>query len=278
MSSRYIILTFSCLIVLFTTSCKRQRIHKTEIKDSTNVAIIPSDIPVKPDSISTIIPISTAKVDVTPAEIDFKFLKIRSKVDYSSGADSQSFPVTAHIEKDNKIWLSIAVGLEVARGLITQDSIIFLDRLHRTYYKYDFATLSKQFNFNLNYDLVQSILIGNMPIKKRESDEITKQEGSFLIRQKENTIQIENIIAELNLKLQKLTAADTTGSSKMQIDYDNFLSINNFLFPQAIVAKIDATKDDKPNQTLINLQHNRIEFLDESPGFSFSIPKGYSPK
>lgn len=278
MSSRYIILTFSCLIVLFTTSCKRQRIHKTETKDSTNVAVIPSDIPVKTDSISSTTPTGATKVDVAPAEIDFKFLRIKSKVDYSSGSDSQSFPVTAHIDKDNKIWLSIAVGLEVARGLITQDSIIFLDRLHRTYYKYDFATLSKQFNFNLNYDLVQSILIGNMPVKKREGDEITKQEGSFVIRQKENSVQIENIIGEPNLKLQKLTAADTTGSSKMQIDYSNFLSINNFLFPQAIIAKIDAPKDDKTNQTLINLQHNRIEFLDESPGFSFSIPKGYSPK
>lgn len=277
MSSRYIILTFSCLIVLFTTSCKRQRIHKTEIKDSTNVAVTQPDIPAKIDTPTTS-STTTAKVDVTPAEIDFKFLRIKSKVDYSSGSDSQSFPVTAHIEKDNKIWLSIAVGLEVARGLITQDSIIFLDRLHRTYYKYDFATLSKQFNFNLNYDLVQSILIGNMPIKKREEDEITKQDGSFLIRQKDNTIQIENFIAEPNLKLQKLTAADTQGSSKMQIDYSNFLAINNFLFPQAIIAKIDAAKDDKTNQTLINLQHNRIEFLDESPGFSFSIPKGYSPK
>ena len=276
MSSRYIILTFSCLIVLFTTSCKRQRIHKAEIKDSTSVVVTQPDLPTKVETPTS--PATTAKVDVTPAEIDFRFLRIKSKVDYSSGSDSQSFPVTAHIEKDNKIWLSIAVGLEVARGLITQDSIIFMDRLHRTYYKYDFATLSRQFNFNLNYDLVQSILIGNMPLKKREGDEITKQEGSFLIKQKENTVQIENFIGEANLKLQKLAAADMSGSSKMQIDYSNFLAINNFLFPQAIIAKIDAPKDDKTNQTLINLQHNRIEFLDESPGFSFSIPKGYSPK
>lgn len=276
MSSRYIILTFSCLVVLFTSSCKRQRIHKTETADSTGVSVVQTDVPARTDSLSN--NTSTAKVEVSPAEIDFKFLKIRSKIDYSSGSESQSFPVTAHIEKDNKIWLSIAVGLEVARGLITQDSIIFLDRLHRNYYKYDFATLSRQFNFNLNYDLVQSILIGNMPIKKREGDEITKQENSFLIRQNENAVQIENYIGESNLKLQKLSASDATGSSKMQIDYGNFLTINNFLFPQAITAKIDAQKEDKTNQTLINLQHNRIEFLDESPGFSFSIPKGYSPK
>lgn len=273
MSSRQSIFIFSCLIILFTSSCKRQKINKSS-SESTNVAVSPTDGSANTEVSNT----PASKVDVTPADIDFKFLKVKSKVDFSSGSVKQSFPVLVHIEKDKKIWLSIAVGLEAARGIITQDSIIFLDRLHRNYYKFDFATLSRQFNFNINYDLVQSMLIGNMPIKKRENDLITKEETNFVIKQQESTVQIENIIAELNLKLHKLKAADARGGSKMEIDYSNFLSIDNFLFPQAIIAKIDAPKDDKNSQTLINLQHNKIEFLDESPGFSFSIPKGYSPK
>lgn len=275
MSNRHIVLLLSCFMIVFTSACKRQRIHKTETNsDSTNVGVSQTDTPVKSDSVAT--SINLAKVDVTPADVDFRFLKIRSKINYSSGSDSQSFPVTVHIEKDNQIWLSIAVGLEVARGLITKDSVIFLDRLHRTYYKYDFETLSRRFRFNLNFDLVQSILIGNMPLQKRAADDITRQEGSFVIRQQEKGIAIENFIAESNLKLQKLTAAEPASGNRMQIDYGNFLTINNFLVPQEIIAKIDAPKDDKTTQTFINLQHNRIEFLNESPGFSFSIPKGYS--
>lgn len=219
-----------------------------------------------------------AKIDVKPAEIDFKYLNIKSKVNFSAGGEEQSFPVNIHIKKDSIIWLSIVVGLEGGRGIITKDSVIFLDRLHRTYYKYDFASLSKQFNFNLNYDLVQSILIGNMPIKKRETDVVEKQEGNFVIKQKEGFVKIENSIAEANLKLQKVNASDETGDSKMEIDYSNFLTITDLIFPQDIRAKIDAKKDGKVLQTSINLQHNKIEALDQSPGFAFSIPKSYVPK
>ncbi|PLK42518.1 DUF4292 domain-containing protein [Emticicia sp. TH156] len=274
MLNRYIVLTFSCLVIIFTSACKRHKIYKTETSDSTNVAIAQAGAPAQIDSVAP--SVNLAKINVTPAEVDFRFLKIRSKINYTSGTESQSFPVTVHVEKDNKIWLSIAVGLEVARGIITQDSVIFIDRLHRTYYKYDFASLSRRFKFNLNYNLVQSILIGNMPLLKRETDDITRQDGNFVIRQLENGIAIENFIAESNLKLLKLTAAESTSGNRMQIDYSNFLEINNFLFPQEIITKIDTPKDDKTTQTFINLQHNRVEFLNESPGFSFSIPRGYS--
>ncbi len=284
--SKYSLLIISFFVIISASSCKRNKMHKKDIVavDTLDSQMMKSEKPVlvideatKIETPGVDAPV-VAKIDVNPAEIDFKYLNIKSKVDFSAGGEEQSFPVNIHIKKDSIIWLSIVVGLEGARGIITKDSVIFLDRLHRTYYKYDFASLSKQFNFNLNYDLVQSILIGNMPIKKRETDEILKQENSFLIKQKEGFIQIENSIAEANLKLQKVNASDITGDSKMQIDYANFLTISQLLFPQEIRTKIDAKKDGKVLQTSINLQHNKIEVLDQSPGFVFSIPKSYVPK
>lgn len=284
--SKYSFLIISLFVILSASSCKRQKMHKKDIVavdtlDSqtmrTENPVLVIDEATKVETSKIEVPV-VAKIDVNPAEIDFKYLNIKSKVNFSGGGEEQSFPVNIHIKKDSIIWLSIVVGLEGGRGIITRDSVIFLDRLHRTYYKYDFASLSKQFNFNLNYDLVQSILIGNMPIKKREIDEVSKQEGSFVIKQKEGFVQIENIIAEATLKLQKVNASDETGDSRMEIDYANFLTISELLFPQEIRAKIDAKKDGKVLQTLINLQHNKIEVLDQSPGFAFSIPKSYLPK
>lgn len=284
--SKYSFLILSFFVILLVSSCKRHKMHKKEIVavDTLDSQMMRTEKPVllteevakvKP---SKDVPV-VAKIDVKPAEIDFNYLNIKSKVNYvSTGSEEQSFPVNIHIKKDSLIWLSIVVGLEGARGIITKDSVIFLDRLHRTYYKYDFASLSKQFNFNINYDLVQSILIGNMPIKKRETDVVEKQEGSFVIKQKEGFVSIENSIAEANLKLQKVNASDETGDSKMEIDYSNFLAITDLIFPQDIRAKIDAKKDGRVVQTSINLQHNKIEALDQSPGFAFSIPKSYVPK
>jgi hypothetical protein len=279
--SKYSFLIISLFVILSASSCKRNKIHKKNIVsvDTLDSQMMRVEKPILAiDEASKVIAPVNIKIDVKPAEIDFKYLNIKSKVDFSAGGEVQSFPVNIHIKKDSIIWLSIVVGLEGARGIITKDSVILLDRLRRTYYKYDFASLSKQFNFNINYDLVQSILIGNMPIKKRETDEVSKQESIFVIKQKEGFVQIENIIAEANLKLQKVNASDETGDSKMGIDYANFLIISELIFPQEIRAKIDAKKDGKLLQTSINLQHNKIEVLDQSPGFAFSIPKSYVPK
>ncbi|AFK02782.1 hypothetical protein Emtol_1637 [Emticicia oligotrophica DSM 17448] len=279
---KYTFIILSFFVILSTSSCKRHRMHKKEVAlaaDTLQSETVKAEKPVltveEPAKVE--IPV-VQKIEVKPAEIDFKYLNIKSKVNFSGGGEEQSFPVNIHIKKDSIIWLSIVVGLEGGRGIITKDSVIFLDRLHRTYYKYDFASLSKQFNFNLNYDLVQSILIGNMPIRKRESDEVLKQENGFLIKQKEGFVLIDNLVSEANLKLQKVNASDETGDSKMEIDYTNFLPITDLLIPQEVKAKIDAKKDGKVLQTSVNLQHNKIEVLDQSPGFSFSIPKSYTPK
>lgn len=277
MITRYSFLIFSAFILFTASSCKRQRMHKKELVQADSTKIETAKVEITPEAPKVETPI-VAKIDVNPAEIDFKYLNIKSKVNFTAAGESQSFPVNIHIKKDSIIWLSIVVGLEGARGIITQDSVIFLDRLHRTYYKYDFASLSKQFNYPLNYDLVQAILIGNMPIKKRQIDEVSKQEGGFIIKQQELNLQVENFIAEPSLKLQKLNASDSTGNSKMQIDYSNFLTISELLFPQEIKAQIDAQQNGKILQTLVNLQHNKIEILDQSPGFVFSIPKSYLPK
>jgi hypothetical protein len=279
--SKYSFLIISLFVILSASSCKRHKVHKKNIVsvDTLDSQMMRVEKPILViDEASKVIAPVISKIDIKPAEIDFKYLNIKSKVDFSAGGEVQSFPVNIHIKKDSIIWLSIVVGLEGARGIITKDSVIFLDRLHRTYYKYDFASLSKQFNFNINYDLVQSILIGNMPIKKRETDEVLKQESVFVIKQREGFVQIENVIAEANLKLQKVNASDETGDSKMGIDYANFLIISELMFPQEIRTKIDAKKDGKLLQTSINLQHNKIEVLEQSPGFLFSIPKSYVPK
>jgi hypothetical protein len=275
--SKYSFLIFSVFILFSASSCKRHKLHKKEIVvvDTLTSEVVKIETPIEQPKVEAPV---VVKIDVNPAEIDFKYLNLKSKVNFSSGGEEQSFPVNIHIKKDSIIWLSIVVGLEGARGIITKDSVIFLDRLRRTYYKYDFVSLSKQFNFNINYDLVQSILIGNMPLKKREFDEVLKQEGGFLVKQKEGFVSVENFIAEPSLKLQKVNASDSTGGSKMEINYANFLSISELLIPQEIKANIYAPKNGQNIQTTINLQHNKIEILDQSPGFLFSIPKSYLPK
>lgn len=263
------------LLVFSFSACKRGNQKKKIEKEAEAIAKVDSVETQKVEKVEILKTEEPQKIDVKPAEVDFKFLKIKSKVDFKGAGEDQSFPATLQIKKDSIIWISVAVGLEVARGIITRDSIVFLDRIHRNYYKFDFNSLSEQFNFKLNYDLVQSLLIGNMPIQKRNEDVVTKETTFFKILQDLKILQLENYIAEDNLKLARLFGKTANEASMINVDYGNFQTINQFVLPQSIKVQIDAQSNGKVVNTIINLQHNRIDFLDESPGFPFSIPKTY---
>ena len=93
---------------------------------------------------------------VKVAEVDFDYLTAKSKFSFKSAKqDFDNTNVNIRMKKDSIIWLSVTgVGLEVARGIITRDSIVFMDKIHRDYYVFKYDQLSKQYNFDLNFDLL----------------------------------------------------------------------------------------------------------------------------
>jgi Domain of unknown function (DUF4292) len=238
----------------------------TPKKDTVVVAVNPP--PNKPET-----PKKTEKISVRIDEIDFNYLKIKSKLHFSNGSTSQSANATFHIKKDSAIWFSVNVLIEAARGVITKDSIHFfaLDSktFKRNYYDLSLDSLSRQFNFKLDFKLLQALFVGNMPIKKRDIDSVSMAGNDFLIRQNEPSISLENLILAENHKLKKLVAKPTAGDGKMTVDYDNFLIINELLFPQNDAIEIISQKDGQISQTNVSLQHSKIEFLNENPGFVF---------
>ncbi len=278
MLKKSLIFTLSMLAILGMSACKRQnRANAPLIVASDSLSIeLPPPISSKDSSNASVSEVE--KIKIQPAELEFKYLNIKSKVNFISSGEEQNFPVNIHIKKDSIIWLSVVVGLEGARAIITKDSVMFLDRLHRTYYKYDFAGLSQLFHFDLNYGLVESILIGNLPIKKRDHDVVMRKDSNFVISQQENFLQIENLILGTNEKLAKVNVKDSSGTNAMEINYANFLNLGEFLIPQEIKAKIEASKSGREIKTAIQLQHSKIELLEQSPGFNFNIPASYTRK
>ena len=267
----------SLIFLLFSASCKRQKIVKTTVEEKTAMEEPAS----KKDSTAVIS--STEKKEETDKkpekilvkidEIDFNYLKIKSKLHFKNASTEQTVNATFHIKKDSAIWFSANLLIEAARGVITKDSIHFfvLDSktFKRNYQDLSLETLSQQFNFKLDFKLLQALFVGNMPIKKRDTDSVSMAGNDFLIRQNEAQVLLENLILGENHKLKKLTATPDSGNGKMTVDYDNFLIINELLFPQNDNIEIISQKDGQNLQTNIDLQHSKVEFVNENPGFVF---------
>jgi hypothetical protein len=263
-------LFFAGFIIVVVSSCRSHKMKKNSIVLGTVTATADSVIVKKDSVVLAEIPVEE-KVFFETKEIDFEKLKIKSKISIKTAKIDQNIPATIHVKKDSVIWISIALGLEAARVSINPDSIFLLDRLNRKYYKVSFKELSDNFDFDLDFNMIQSLLVGNLPIKI-DSIDIYKKLAEFnSISQKRNEVEIENRFDLEKSKLFYINATDKKTNTKLNIDYKSFINEDNKLVPTIISLLISGK-----NEAKIEFEHSKFDFLDRNIRFPFNIPKGYS--
>lgn len=275
------------ILILLFSACHRPRQKTTAETSADSLAVVAKDtvLLAEKDSVAVSAPITEtddAKVNVNVETVDFKYLTAKSKVSFKSkDQDIDNANVNIRMLKDSVLWLSIVAGpIEVVRGLITRDSIQIIDRYHKEYYLYDFNTLSQKFNFQLNFDLIQSILVGNMPIPKKENQRFKKEKDYFMLRQQEGKIMLENYIGEQSRRLKKLLVTEQPTKNSLTLDYDDFTQLNNYLFPYTSLIQLDyqSQKDNLLYQTVFRIKHQKVELSEKPVSFPFSIPQKYDRK
>jgi len=282
--NKYLFIALLLGVIISAESCRR--------RTRTYVAEAPDTVLAQPDSSASVIvpPISVDSVAVLPnrpgisearanvAEIDFDYLTAKSKISFKSPEQSiDNASVNIRVRKDSIIWVSISkLGIEAVRSLISRDSIVILDKIHREYSVYDYPTLSKQFNFAMNFDLLQALIVGNLPLPKRPAQKVKNERDYLLLRQSEGKVLVENYIGE-DRKLKKLMVTEQPTKNTLRLDYEDFSSLNNFLFPYTSLVTLDyqSKTDGQFYQTLLRIKHNKVELTEKNPGFPFTIPASY---
>ena len=96
---------------------------------------------------------------------EFQFETISSKAEFTilQKEKKTSFKASIRMRKDSAIWISItpALGIEMARVLITTDSVKVINRLSKEYFIGDYNYINKKFNVELVFEDIQSVLLGN---------------------------------------------------------------------------------------------------------------------
>ena len=272
---------FLLVSTLFFASCKRQQINKSasvSSTDSVNVAVV--NPPVIVDSAVVILPNNPVKVieneedKVKIDEIDFKYLKAKAKVAFKGPKESQNVNVDIRMKKDSLIWMNIsALGFSVASALFDKDVVKFYDKFHGEYNEYTYSAFAEKFNFNITYDILQSLIIGNRPFKKNKS-RVTRENEYYLLKQEQDRVLIDNYIGE-NKKLKKLLLTQEDTDNKLTLDFNDFTMLNQYLFPNSSLITVDykSNEDQKMYQTVVNIKHTKVELLDTPLEFPFKVPE-----
>mgnify|MGYP000633902328 CR=1 FL=1 len=87
------------------------------------------------------------------------WMEAKYQIKLESEKFSQNGRITLRLAHDKAIWLSVSpgFGIEVARLYMTPDSVIFLNKLNRTYYKGRSQELGARLGIPLDFYLVQDL-------------------------------------------------------------------------------------------------------------------------
>lgn len=97
-------------------------------------------------------------------EFQFNTITAKANVDVTDTTGKEtSFKTHIRIKEDSAIWLSITplLGIEMARVLITKDTVKLMNRVKNEFFIGDFDYINKIFGSDLDYQMLEALLIGN---------------------------------------------------------------------------------------------------------------------
>ena len=106
------------------------------------------------------------------ASFDLNYLTAKAAVVVIQDSNEISFNISYRSKKDSVIWISVSplLGIEVARLMITADSVKMLDKIHNRYEVTSFESINKMLQMKVNFEIVQALLYGNFfAYKKNEN-------------------------------------------------------------------------------------------------------------
>jgi hypothetical protein len=98
-------------------------------------------------------------------ENEFKFDWVSAKASVESLVDGkeESFDIRLSVRRDSAMLISIhyLLGLQVAKVLITKDSVKFVNYIQKSFFKGDFNYINELLAADIDFDLLQAVLFGN---------------------------------------------------------------------------------------------------------------------
>ena len=220
--------------------------------------------------------ITPPKLTLNIEEIDFEYFHGKARMIMRDANKEREVKANIRVRKDSVIWMTFSViGVQGGKALINKDSITIVSNLDKEYYVFDYAELSKRYNFEINYHVIQSAMLGNLIMPLKEADGIQKDPSFFILSQNNGTIDVQNFINAASMKIEKVELKESNTSNSFVINYSNFQPVGNKTFPyNGTINLFYKTLSGLLNTTII-FEYNKAEVGTRELNFPFNIPKKY---
>jgi hypothetical protein len=220
--------------------------------------------------------VSTPKTTLNIEEIDFDYFQGKARMILRDANKEREVKATIRVRKDSVIWMQFnVIGIQGGKALINKDSITIVSTVDKEYFVFDYPELSKRFNLDINYEVIQSAMLGNPIIPRKNDDEVQQETSMYMLKQQVGTINVINYVNAASMKIEKVELKEGNSSNSLVINYSNFQPVGDKIFPyNGTINLFYKTLSGLLNTTII-FEYNKAEVGTRELKFPFNIPKRY---
>ncbi|HVB04179.1 MAG TPA: DUF4292 domain-containing protein [Chitinophagaceae bacterium] len=209
--------------------------------------------------------------------IPFRTFSAKMKIDYQNDKGVQeTLTAFVHMQQDSAIWIAVTplLGIEVARLLITPDSVKLMDKMHKTLTVKGTDLIEQLINIPMNFRTLQDMIIGNPVYFSAQLHHFSRTPSLVSFTCRDSTMQNEFDVFADDYRLQqcRISDTDTTLHRHMDITYGDYTSVDGMGF--STLRKI-FVMDRSVEQ--ITLHFTRVRF-NVPMVFPFYVPSDYQRK
>lgn len=188
--------------------------------------------------------------------------------------NQQTLPLNAQLRlrKDSVLWLSFRalMGIEVARLLLSPDSIKLINRLNTSYFVGPISELANTYQLPFLYEQLQDVLLARLSFNPKEFNRVVYDEyGYALYNLKGDTLP------DYRLNTDYLPTSISLGrgdSQRLTISYSDYQQIDSLWVPKELY--VQAQSDT--NTIMATFRFSKTT-INTPKKVKFSIPSSYVP-
>ena len=205
----------------------------------------------------------------------YNTLSVKAKADLNINNNSHDVSMNIRMKNGEAIWVSVTAiaGIEVARALITPDSIKVLNRLQSEYLARPFNYIHQFTNKQVNFNAVQSIFTATILPGIAGSDVSISDENAQTVLSGNVSGLLYKLLFNSGYNLVQSNLTDRSSGKSLLVRYANFVGVSGKEFPQDVSIRSDAQN----RSVAIDLRYNSIT-VNESVDFPFNVPKRFTVK
>lgn len=208
-------------------------------------------------------------------QLNYQTLSIKTKADLSINNNSNDVSMNIRMQRGKAIWISVTAiaGLEVARALITPDSIKILNRFESSYTRKPFSYVYQYANKQLDFNTLQNLFTGNAVTGTMSATSTIEVNGGQTHLKGDLSGLAYLLVFNESHNLIQTNLNDKPASQTLIVNYGEYRSLGAQQIPGAVSIKSTASG----KSISIDLRYTSVG-INESLEYPFTVPKRYSIK